>query len=347
MQLRAGIYMKKGWVRECLFFVIPFVLMSLNFSKPLTTWYDFGRALVYFLVLYGQAQFHRLVLFPLLFHRQVKKFVLLTLVAVLVGSAVLYAVNYWLYVDCLGAQDWREFGLFQMATCVVSLVSIVALFLIQRLYQQQQNQHKDQMLLQEVKMKFLHAQLNPHFFFNTLNTLYGISLHQPVRMPDLLMQLSKLMRYQVDSSRHAWVSLQQEINFITSYVNLERERIGNRCRIDYSFPGETQLGDYQIAPLLLMPLIENAFKHGTGDIAGCFVSISITMNEDTLQLHIENSIPRHPAPVQSTGVGLPNTRQRLEILYSGKHRLYVQKNADRYETDLTIQLKSLLYAQHA
>ncbi len=333
-------------MRESVMFLILFVLMSLNSWNRLTAWNDFGRAIMYFLILYGQAQAHRFLLFPLFFSHQIRQYVFWTTISLFIGSLILYAANLWLYPDCLISQDWREIGLFQLATCIVSLITIIALFFIRKVYQQQQKRNADQLLVQEVQMKFLHAQLNPHFFFNTLNNLYGISLHQPGRMPNLLMQLSKLMRYQVESSRQSWVSLQQEIEFITSYVTLERERVGNRCQIEYSYPTDPcLLQGYQLAPLLLIPLVENAFKHGTGGIQGCFVSISLTLDDDALTLYIENSVPGQKASVTSTGLGLQNTRQRLEILYSGKHQFRINQLPGIYKTELVVQLTPLLHAQ--
>lgn len=346
MKLPAWLNTRKSWLREGLFFVVLFVLMSLNSWNRLTTVNDFGRALIYFLLLYGQAQFHRFVLFPFLFNQQIRRYVVLTTLCLVGGSLLVYTANYWLYPEFYNAQDWREMGLFHLATCMVSLIAILALFLIQRFYQQQQERNADQLLLQEVQMNFLHAQLNPHFFFNTLNNLYGISLHQPNRMPNLLMQLSKLMRYQVDSSRRSWVSLQQEVEFITSYVTLERERVGNRCQIEYIHPTDVcLLQGYQVAPLLLIPFVENAFKHGTGDLHGCFVAISLMLDGDTFTLRIENSVPTHIEPVTSTGLGLQNTRQRLEILYRGKHQLRIEQPLGRYKTELVVQLTPLSHAQ--
>ncbi|MCX6213678.1 histidine kinase [Spirosoma sp.] len=337
---------QKIWVREVLIFVFLFILMSLNSWNRLTSWNDVGRALLFFLTLYGQAQFHRFVLFPLLFNHQIKRYVLWTIPALVVGSFLVYGTNYWLYPETCPMQEWRETGLFLLTTYLVSLMVLIGVFLIQRFYQQQQQRHTDQLLQQDEQIRFLHAQLNPHFFFNTLNNLYGISLHEPSRMPDLLMQLSKLMRYQVESSRRSWVSLQQEIEFITSYVTLEQERLGKRCQISYQYPNdERQLQTYQLAPLLLMPLVENAFKHGTGDIKGCFVYITVQLRNNRLLLSIENSITTHKLGGASTGLGLQNTCQRLDMLYPEKHRLTLTPESDRYITELEIQLATRADAQ--
>ncbi|GAB3280361.1 histidine kinase [Larkinella harenae] len=320
--------------------------MSLNAWNQLTSWNDFGRALLFFLVMYGQAQFHRFVLFPLLFNQQIRRYIAGTVPALVLGSCVIWGANYWLYPELCSLEEWHETGLYLLATSFVSLLVLVAIFLIQQFYQQQQQRHADQLLQQDEQIRFLHAQLNPHFFFNTLNNLYGISLHEPARMPNLLMQLSKLMRYQVESSRQTWVSLQQEIEFITSYVTLEQERLGKRCQISYHYPTDTsELQPYQLAPLLLMPLVENAFKHGTGDIKSCFVRITLRLNKAHLDLQIENSLPVPNPMAGSTGVGLQNTRKRLEILYPQKHQLSLIQQEDRYITQLTIQLASYRHAQ--
>lgn len=326
--------------------MVLFVLMSLNAWNRLTSWDYFGRALLFFLLLYGQAQFHRFVLFPLLFRQQIRQYFLWTAPALVIGSLLISGANYWLYPELCPLNEWRETGLFLLATSFVSLLVLVAIFLLQRFYQQQQQRNTDQLLHQDEQIRFLHAQLNPHFFFNTLNNLYGISLHEPSRMPDLLMQLSKLMRYQVDSSRRTWVTLQQEIEFITSYVTLERERVGNRCQIEYNYPTDTfMLQGYQLAPLLLIPLVENAFKHGTGGIQGCFVSISLTLDDDELTLSVENSVPKRQVPVTSTGLGLLNTRQRLDILYAGKYQLRIEQPPGFYKTELVVKLTPFLHAQ--
>ncbi|MBN8822771.1 MULTISPECIES: histidine kinase [unclassified Spirosoma] len=337
---------QKVWLREVLAFVFLFILMSLNSWNRLTSWNDLGRALLFFLTLYGQAQFHRFVLFPLLFKQQIRQYILWTVPALVVGSFLVYGVNHWLYPESCPIEEWRETGLFLLATYLVSLMVLVGVFLIQRFYQQQQQRHTDQLLHQDEQIRFLHAQLNPHFFFNTLNNLYGISLHEPGRMPDLLMQLSKLMRYQVESSRRSWVSLQQEIEFITSYVTLEQERLGKRCQISYEYPTDNyELQTFQLAPLLLMPLVENAFKHGTGDIKGCFVHVALQLRNNRLRLSIENSLSCHKLNGTSTGLGLQNTRQRLDMLYPEKYQLALTQESDRYITLLEIQLATRADAQ--
>lgn len=337
---------QKVWLREVLVFVFLFILMSLNAWNRLTSWNDVGRALLFFLTLYSQAQFHRFVLFSLLFSNQIKRYVLWTIPALIVGSFLVYGANHLLFPEACPIEEWRETGLFLLTTYLVSLMVLIGIFLIQRFYQQQQQRHTDQLLHQDEQIRFLHAQLNPHFFFNTLNNLYGISLHEPGRMPDLLMQLSKLMRYQVESSRRSWVSLQQEVEFITSYVTLEQERLGKRCQIRYTYPtDEHQLQTYQLAPLLLMPLVENAFKHGTGDIKGCFVDISLQLQDDCLYLFIENSLSSQKLSGTSTGLGLHNTRQRLNMLYPDKYLLTLIQESDRYSTQLEIQLATRSDAQ--
>ncbi len=329
----------QGWLQEALIFVFLFILMSLNAWNQLTSWDELRRALLYFLVLYGQAQFHRFFLFPLLFKQRIKPYIAYTLSALVWGSLLLYGANFWIYPELCKEDEWQETGLFLWATHFVSLLVLVTIFLVQQFYQQQQQRSTDQLLQQDEQIRFLHDQLNPHFFFNTLNNLYGISLHEPNRMPNLIMQLSKLMRYQVESSRRSLVSLQQEIEFITSYVTLERERLGKRCQITYQHPPEDHLlQTLQVAPLLLMPLVENAFKHGTTDITGCFVQLSLTLEGNELVILIENSRPSQKPKVESTGVGLQNTKQRLEMLYPHQHELVLSEQPDRFVTQLRIHL---------
>ena len=153
----------------------------------------------------------------------------------------------------------------------------------------------------------------------------------------MIMQVSQLMRYQVENSSNEFVSFDDEIAFISSYIQLEKERVGYRCEINYNenFDKEKQ---YKIAPMLLISFIENAFKHGACTIENCFVNIDISIKENKLSLIVSNSIPTKKKAVVSTKIGLKNTQKRLEIIYPEKYKLEIKPTETVFNVNLEIDL---------
>jgi len=193
----------------------------------------------------------------------------------------------------------------------------------------------------ENELRHLKAQLNPHFLFNTLNNLYGLSVTESKKLPGLMLKLSELLRYSLyDTSQH-YVAVQKEIDYLSNYVELERIRLSGHSDIELLVEGDTT--ERYIAPLLLIVFVENAFKHfsaAPGEKA--FVRIRLAVNGDELHLNVRNSVDPGFVPVPSNkrkgGFGLENARQRLALIYPGQYRLKVDKNTDSFETNLTIEL---------
>lgn len=193
----------------------------------------------------------------------------------------------------------------------------------------------------ENELRHLKAQLNPHFLFNTLNNLYGLSVAESKKLPDLMLKLSDLLRYSLYDTAQQYVALQKEIDYLTNYVELERIRLSNNSNIELIVDGDTT--EQYVAPLLMIVFIENAFKHFSapkGQVAFVHVRLSVKGNE--LHLNVKNSIDPGFVPVPSTkrkgGLGLENARQRLNLIYPGQYRLKINKNTDTFETDLIVEL---------
>jgi LytS/YehU family sensor histidine kinase len=146
------------------------------------------------------------------------------------------------------------------------------------------------------------------------------------------------MRYQVENSTKEFIPVEDEIDFISSYVELEKERVGYRSEINYTH--HTDNSNYRIAPMLLITFIENAFKHGACSIEKCFVDIDINIVQGTLHMHIRNSIPAKKKKVVSTKIGLKNTIESLKIIYPHKHQLESFANGEEYVVNLKIELSS-------
>jgi|GEM_PF-3355190 len=209
--------------------------------------------------------------------------------------------------------------------------------------QQQLEKEKEQQLtlgfqkkLTEMELKLLKSQLNPHFYFNTLNNLYGLSMIDPKKAPDAILKLSDIMEYVIYDCKSEKVPLAKEIKFITSYIDLERLRYDDDARINFRINGD--FNGFQISPLLLIQFIENAFKHGMEDNKPTsFLSIEIRILNGQLHYHSVNSIKNHKR--MNGGVGLNNVKKRLDILYCDEHDLSIHQEQDKYEVNLVLSLK--------
>jgi len=191
------------------------------------------------------------------------------------------------------------------------------------------------------ELRHLKAQLNPHFLFNTLNNLYGLSVAESKQLPALMLKLSDLLRYSLYDTNAHYVALQKEIDYISNYLELERIRLSGDAAISFDIGGDTE-GQY-IAPLLMIVLVENAFKHfsaAKGEKA--FIRIELFVKEGKMHLDVVNSIDPAFVPARSSrrgsGLGLENVHQRLNLLYPGQYHLTINKDRDIFASRLTIEL---------
>lgn len=194
---------------------------------------------------------------------------------------------------------------------------------------------------QKHDLDMLLSQLSPHFLFNTLNNLYGLSLTQSQRMPGLILQLSDLLRYTVYDARQDFVPLQSEIAYINNYIELATTNIGDRLKLTTDIAPVTD-PDIKIAPMLLIVFIENAFKHSQNDAAGkIYIDIRLTVSEKRICFTVKNSYNTQETDTiaEVNGVGLTNTVKRLELLYSDTYQYRHEKSDGFYIVTLTIPVK--------
>lgn len=209
--------------------------------------------------------------------------------------------------------------------------------------QQELEKEKEQQLtlgfqkkLTEMELKLLKSQLNPHFYFNTLNNLYGLSMIAPKKAPGAILKLSDIMEYVIYDCKSEKVPLEKELKFITSYIDLEKLRYDEEAAIQLTIGGKCD--GHLISPLLLIQFIENAFKHGMEENKpASFLSINIQVENGWLFYHSLNSIKNHQR--FHAGVGLENVKKRLDILYNGQHELAINKEMDMYEVNLRLHLQ--------
>ncbi|HKJ41476.1 MAG TPA: histidine kinase [Sunxiuqinia sp.] len=201
-------------------------------------------------------------------------------------------------------------------------------------------QLETELKLRESELKLLRAQIHPHFLFNTLNNLYGLTLEKSDLAPELVLKLSDLMDYMLYKCNKPTVSLRSELEHLINYIEIERIRYGEKLKIDFNITGE--IDQLQIAPMLLIAFFENAFKHGVSkSIQKPFVKIEVKIADIELRLHIENS--RNPEATNndeySQGIGLKNVTKRLQLLYPEKHRLKITPNEMTFTVDLQLTLQ--------
>lgn len=213
---------------------------------------------------------------------------------------------------------------------------MAAFFLRRNRIIQKENIEKER-LQREIELKYLKEQVNPHFLFNSLNSIYALSRQQSPETPDLVMQLSELMRYQLESSKKDAVLLKEEIDFIENYLLLEEKRLSNRCKVEFVINGD--LMGLKIAPMLLIPFVENAIKHGAQSTnEQSTIDISVAINKTTLSLLIDNSKPKNVSVTKGTGLGLENVKRRLKLLYPNSHKLIIEDKITTFKVDLSIDL---------
>lgn len=192
------------------------------------------------------------------------------------------------------------------------------------------------------ELNFLRAQIHPHFLFNTLNNLYALTLKKSDKAPEMLLKLSDMLDYMLYQCSDPSVPIRKELELLHNYIELEKLRYGER--LDFRFETEIDDDKTQIAPLLLLSLVENAFKHGaSGDIGRPRIEISLRVQARQLDLHVFNT---KPPKVQSDdtgfkkGIGASNVKRQLDLIYPGRHRLENLDKEGIYAVNLSIDLNA-------
>lgn len=188
------------------------------------------------------------------------------------------------------------------------------------------------------QLKVLLSQINPHFLFNTLNSIYSLSLSRSDKTPGILLRLSGLMRYMLESSGKSQVALADEVACLENYIALEKIRLPEEARITFHQQGS--FGDVLLPPMLFLPFVENGFKHGdNGMYTTLQMDISLVRQDDFIYFEIENNKPPVGKElVSTTRTGLDNIRKRLDILFKNRHTLEISNEPAAFKVKLTLQL---------
>lgn len=190
----------------------------------------------------------------------------------------------------------------------------------------------------ETELNALKGQINPHFLFNSLNVLYSLVIKQSPESPDAIIKLSDILRYVIYGSNKDYVSLNEEIKLINDYLGLQKFRIDKDSKVDFNYDIEDD--NLKIAPMLLLPLIENSFKHGIkGDICQTYVDITIKAGKREILFEIKNNkgFAEQQEADKPSGIGLSNIKNRLSLIYPGRHIFEIKETDSFFQVTLIIR----------
>ena len=264
---------------------------------------------------------------------------------VLVGAT--YSVTVLIYVGFIFRTDFRlehipplSKSLPFILISVYIIVFIVLVFRLQYLNLQtlmvnkvlENNALLANLKLKEEELKFLKMQIHPHFLFNTLNTIYGLSLKKDDLTPMMILKLSELLDYILYQIHNPFVLLKDELNHLSNYIDLERIRFRDTLNITTEFKHREAL---QIPPMLLIPFVENSFKHGKRENGTLYININTDYDSGWFKFYISNSSELQP---KSKGIGLENIKKRLELLYPDRYKLLIKEEKTRFMVELQLYM---------
>lgn len=343
--------MKRGWQIFWHIFVwigiIVFFLFIVHSNTKMTT----ERLLVIF-VLYGSINISLFYVNYLLFiprflnRKQYGIYIIAIVITMVLYGIVKYGIGLIFKEDVLmhmrGPKDLKQevigFWSYFTSTLFTSIIFIclsillkfsVDWFLNERIQRDLENQRLS------AELAFLKSQINPHFLFNSLNSIYSLAYQQSKSTPDAILKLSEIMRYMLYECNDNKVDLSKELQYLQNYIDLQKIRFGNNAYIDFKIDG--QVTDQQIVPLLLIAFIENAFKHGIANDSLTPIKLLISVDHQHLQFFIQNKKHTNNRDAMG-GIGLNNVKRRLDLLYPGKYNLDIRDEIDTYTCELSLVL---------
>lgn len=206
-------------------------------------------------------------------------------------------------------------------------------------YNNQQNKLIAETHRTNTELIYLRKQTNPHFLFNSLNSIYSLAHKKSDLVPDAIVTLSELMRYMLYETDNKTVALEKEVNYIQNYIELQKLRLNNIEDIVINVHGDTK--NKFIEPLLLISFVENAFKYGTDYKGAAHVKIKILITQNNLDFWIENTIENYVKDPENSGIGLINIQNRLDLLYPNAHELSISQDNSYYRVHLKLKLDEI------
>jgi two-component system, LytTR family, sensor kinase len=339
---------KKFGIPFLLWIILTFFLLYLiyDFNAPFLPQFIATFVVIGFTAL--PAYFSSKFLVPkLLYSKLIGRFISALLLIALANTLLTYVIGGALYYELSGKSIFRSIGVIQLITtaffvinCIVIAVSSAIKIIIDR-FGMEQHLHvvEDEKVFTE--LAFLRAQINPHFLFNVLNTIYFQIQKENSDARNSVEKLSEMLRYQLYECNTDRIDISKELVYIENYIAVQQLRMETGTDLQMKIPKD--IGSFKIAPFLILPLVENAFKHISNykDPSQNKLYITINMEQDSQfvvnVLNTYNSMEPTEKVQNSSGLGLQNIERRLALLYPGKHSLTTKRNKNTYETTLKIQ----------
>lgn len=284
---------------------------------------------------------------PLLIHRKIKR-TLTIIVCLLVVALFSFSNLFTLYIfqeySGLDFSKYHIFNASRLFSIVINTVFLAGLASLLRIafIWYRENRKKDELAIREhqLELELLKAQINPHFFFNTLNNIYSLVYTRSEHAPKAVLKLSEIMRYTLYESKAELVPLEKEVEQLENYIELEKLRVKDDHFIEYQVSGD--LLNLEIPPMLLLSFVENAFKHGKKKVKSPGISIYLKATDQALEFRLSNYIlDKTDVKSEPKGIGLENTYRRLDLLFPDRHNLQIHNDGTRY----TVNLKILYHPQ--
>lgn len=335
------------WIIVLLFFSLFFGLKGIPFLKVVS----YSACLLPVTMATTYTFTHHLI--PrYLIKKHYLKFILYSFSAFIISSTFIMLSAFYGLVLLVGL-TWQENlpiskSLIYIITCIYLVVAVASAFHLLKYNYSTSAKNEElrsrileaQLKLKEQELQYLKMQIHPHFLFNTLNTLYGFSLNKESSTSEMILQLSDLLDYILYQTRKPLVSLQDEIKHIKNYIELEKKRFRERLEIEFCVENLDE--SVKIAPMLLLPFVENSFKHGNSEKQILKIKINIEMKAKRMHFKIWNSKDKPQKDVRiKEGIGLNNIKKRLQILYADYHSLKISEAEDSFEVLLIINTEKI------
>ena len=328
-----------------LFWIVYFVFNFFRFASiNKDYWYSLKSNLVEFPLNIVITYFTIYFLIPrFILKKKYLQFFFYFSVSLIVFYVIRSGLNYLLVSKDLWpeAQGYQEpFTLIHFVEVTIGTIYVVALVSAIKLAYDWVSEKRKNDELQRIQLQteldFLKSQIQPHFFFNTLNNLYALVIKQSPNAPDVVMKLSEIMQYVLYEVKEPRVSLLKAINYLHSYLELEKLRYGERVKSEINIDGD--IDEVEIPPLIFLPFLENCFKHGVkmqGDIK---VNINFAVRDKFLYFSVENSLDEHRDSAPRHGIGIENVKRRLDLLYGKKYELNTSATDEMFKVSLKLPL---------
>lgn len=322
------------WIAITIFLFVPSSYFLSTIDAVITSAIT---ALFFFLI----GLTNELWIFPRFYMKNRRKFIIVNLLVSLGYTLILLLVDFYIFPH-KPKENVRDIPIYfpiLRSFTMVMFVNIVSITLLLA-NELKSNAEREKKLKEEklgTEIKLLKAQINPHFIFNALNNIYSLTYTKSEMAPESVLKLSEMLRYVFYDCSNDHVKLGAEVEYVSNFIAFQQMKSEHEQIIQFNYNGVKK--DIEIAPMIFIPFIENAFKYSKiEEYIDAYVKIELTTDDNFLNFNIKNTIPYQGKSLPGNGLGINNVRQRLDILYPNKYELHIQENNATYSVNLKIEL---------